>query len=566
MDDTFERLIDLREVRELLESHHQLSGMSNTLLDAHEENLIAVGWEDICTKFHRVHPVTCARCRESDAFIKTHLRDIPDQILEYRCENHMIDIAMPIVIDGKHRATYFTGQFFYDDDPPDEETFLVQAREFGFDPQAYLAALAKVPRFSREHVRSNVIFLRNMVRMLAEMGLKNLRLAGEIEERRRAETALRNQYATLRGIIDSVSARVFSVDRQYRYTSFSESHAASMAALYGADISPGQSLLEAMTVPADRETARRNLDRALAGEHLVEESYSGDELLSRRYIQVSHSPIRGGDGAVIGVAVLVQDMTDRKRAEEEVKALNKHLEQRVAERTAELSEANRELESFAYSVSHDLRAPLRHVAGYLELLERSAGEGLSREARHYLESSTGATQRMATLIEDLLSFSRMARVALSKGPVNLAALAREVVEELELEASGRVVRWRIGELPVVTGDPAMLRVVMMNLLSNALKFTRTRPEAEIEVLSGRGSPGEKVVSVRDNGVGFDQAYAGHLFEAFQRLHRTEEFDGVGIGLANVRRIVSRHGGRVWAEGKVDSGATFTFTLPDAPAA
>jgi PAS domain S-box-containing protein len=389
----------------------------------------------------------------------------------------------------------------------------------------------------------------------------NLALAHDVSERKRAETELRDQHSTLRGIIDSSNALVFSVDRAFRYTSFNRRHAAVMKALYGAEIRPGTCLLEAMTVPEDRESARRNVERALAGEYLVEESYSGEELRSRQYFHVSHSPIRTEDGEIIGVAVLAQDLTDRKRAEEQVRTLNLELERRVADRTAELEAANKELEAFAYSVSHDLRAPVRHVDGFLDLLRKRAAASLDEGALHYLDSAAGAARRMGRLIDDLLAFSRMGRQAMTRTRVDLGALARDVVAELEPEAAGRVVRWRIGALPVVTGDPALLRTVLVNLLANALKFTRPRTEAEIQVTSQLGTGGEHVVSVRDNGVGFDMTYAARLFDVFQRLHRAEEFEGVGIGLANVRRVVARHGGRVWAEAKPSEGATFSFSLP-----
>lgn len=267
------------------------------------------------------------------------------------------------------------------------------------------------------------------------------------------------------------------------------------------------------------------------------------------------------DGRSYNLA-LARDVSERRRAEEQIRTLNQELEHRVLERTAQLEAANKELESFAYSVSHDLRAPLRHVAGFLNLLARHTGAALDERGRHFLERAVEASERMETLIEDLLAFSRMGRQTMSRTQVDLAALAREVTAELEPEARGRLVRWQIGPLPMVHGDRAMLRVVLFNLLENALKFTRRRAEAVIELSCAQGPRGEHVFSVRDNGAGFDMAYAHQLFEVFRRLHQADEFEGVGVGLANVRRVISRHGGRTWAEGKVDEGATFFFSLPD----
>lgn len=235
----------------------------------------------------------------------------------------------------------------------------------------------------------------------------------------------------------------------------------------------------------------------------------------------------------------------------------------LQDRVSELGMANRELEAFSYSVSHDLRAPLRHITGFASLLQKHAGQSLDETGDRYLKTIADSATRMGRLIDDLLTFSRMGRAAMTKRNVDLGTIVLEAQRDSGLPADGRDISIHIGALPVVSGDDAMLRLVLTNLLSNAVKYTATRKRAQIEIGSRMGDDGQVVIFVKDNGVGFDSQYAHKLFGVFQRLHSSDEFDGTGIGLANVRRIVHRHGGRTWAEGVVDRGATFYFSLPAA---
>jgi len=293
-------------------------------------------------------------------------------------------------------------------------------------------------------------------------------------------------------------------------------------------------------------------------------SWEGELIHSRRdgaQIVVASRQVLGREerGEPTDVLEMNSDITERKRADDELRRLKGELEERVVMRTAQLEAANKELESFAYSVSHDLRAPLRAIDGFCQILVTEHAPGLDGEPRRYLQRVSENTRKMGRLIDELLQFSRLGRQAMTRQPVAMADLVRQCLEELQGEREGREVEVILGELPPCRADASLLKQVWLNLLANALKFTRSRAEARIEAGSF-ARDGETVYFVRDNGVGFDMAYADKLFGVFQRLHRQEDYEGTGVGLALVQRIIHRHGGRIWAEASPDRGAAFFFTL------
>jgi len=301
-----------------------------------------------------------------------------------------------------------------------------------------------------------------------------------------------------------------------------------------------------------------------------------ERLQTDGYVRYENLPLETRDGRRVAVEFVsnvyeagdhnviqcnVRDITERKHAEDEIRRFNTELEKRVVERTALLEAANDELEAFSYSVSHDLRAPLRHVLGFVELLQRGAGSSLSKKNLGHLTTIFQSAKKMGNLIDDLLAFSRVGRAQLQRQELNLGELLGETLADFQEDTRRRNIVWKIHPLPSVRADRALLRMVLVNLISNAVKFTGARAKAKIEIGCVPGSDTGTVVFIHDNGAGFDQEYADKLFGVFQRLHAQDEFEGTGIGLANVQRIIHRHGGQVWAQGVVDGGATFYFSIP-----
>ncbi|MEW6511250.1 MAG: CHASE3 domain-containing protein [Bacteroidota bacterium] len=364
-----------------------------------------------------------------------------------------------------------------------------------------------------------------------------------------AETAMREAKNLLDSIIEHIPLMVFLKDAaELRFVRFNEAGedmiGFSRSELIGKndfDFFPREQA--DFFTAKDREVLRSDAVLDIPEEPIQTKS-RGTRILHTRKIALRDEA--GEPKYLLGIS---EDVTERKRLEEERARLNLNLEA-----------ANRELEAFTYSVSHDLRAPLRHVDGFADLLVRRSAGALDEQSRRYLQTITDAVKHMGVLIDELLVFSRMGRVEVRSSRVHMTELVQDVIRGLDQECAGRVVRWIVDPLPDVTADPSMIRLVLVNLLDNAVKYTRPRAEAQIEIRHIM-HPGEAEFFVRDNGVGFDMQYEHKLFGVFQRLHSASEFEGTGIGLANVRCIIHRHGGRTWAVGDVDKGAAIHFTLP-----
>ncbi len=308
----------------------------------------------------------------------------------------------------------------------------------------------------------------------------------------------------------------------------------------------------------NREDVIAGFHKIMAGE-IAPVEYFENPVLTRdgeeRLIAWHNALVKDEKGNITGSLSSGEDITEQRHAEEQIKKLNEDLRKRAAD----LEEANRELESFAYTVSHDLRAPIRHIDGFVGLLQKKIGDKLDKKEIYYLQMVSQSARKMGELIDDLLSFSRMGRLAIDLKKVDLDYMVHDIIRELGPDCKGRRIKWNIGDLPQVLGDNAMLRIVLTNLISNAVKFTQNREDAVIEAGCHENEK-DVIVFIRDNGVGFDQVYAEKIFGVFQRMHRSDEFEGTGVGLAIAHRIIQRHGGNLWAEGKPDAGAIFYISL------
>ena len=428
--------------------------------------------------------------------------------------------------------------------------------------QALLAARAE--KAARQHRQTELVSWSSLVVQLCLLGLVLWLLQRQIGRRLQAERQSLRAAARAASVLQTVREPIVLLDRDLRV----QLHNPAFAELYGLqDERADGTLLADVGEGAwqDPVVRQRLSDVLLRGRELwdFEHEQRTDGTVRYMLINARRMPLPDTDDEV--VLMTVSDVTVQRAVQWRVEELNRQLEGKVAQ----VSEVNRELEAFSYSVSHDLRAPLRHVAGFSDKLSRHLGESADEKSHHYLDVISGSARRMAALIDDLLVYSRLGRAAMRQQAVDMQTLVADTRAMLDAnlktdaESSGVAhhVEWNIAPLPVVVADENMMRQVWLNLLGNAVKYSGSREPAQIRVDYQQQADGGHQFTVSDNGAGFDMAYADKLFGVFQRLHKASDYPGTGIGLASVRRVLTRHGGRIWAEAAPDAGATFHFYLP-----
>lgn len=610
---SFVQLVDIEQIRQLLEAQYKITGILSAILDTDENILVAVGWQDICTCFHRAHPTTCARCRESDAYIKEHLHDSNIEYLDYRCRNGLRDLAVPIVIDGNHLATLFTGQFFYDDDIPDTEFFRVQAKEFGFDIDSYLAALGRVPVCSREQIHNIMNYYRNLVRVMAETGLKNLNLTREVGERKRAETELQESRDYLDRIINSIADPIFVKDREHRLVLVNDAECIlaghSREELIGRtdyDFFPK----EQVDVFWEKdelvfETQRENINE----EEITDAQGQKRAIITKKSLYKDLN----GNKYIVGI---IRDITELKQKEKELRTLNEELESRVRVRTSELAASNSDLlkevaerkqaekevarrqqlleelnetlekrveEEVAKNrekdliliqqnrqaalgemldhIAHQWKQPINSISLIVQDLEDtwSCGELTDDYVRESIDKTLHLLQHMAQTIDVFRDFYRPEKketeFSISDAIDNALAF---ITPSLRFHMIN--VEFEVDPGLSAVGYPNEYAQVLLNILGNArnvlIERKVVKPLLQIRAFE---ECGKAVVTITDNAGGIPEMNIDRLFEPY--FTTRTEVGGTGIGLYMSKNIIEKNMGGALVAVNVNGGAQFRTEIP-----
>jgi PAS domain S-box-containing protein len=554
LDDlSLEQILDVPAVQSLMDHFHALTGMGMAIVDMQGTVLVATGWQDICTKFHRVHPQTQRHCVESDTQLS---RGVPAGTFKlYCCKNNMWDIATPIMIGERHLGNLFLGQFFFDDDIVDREIFREQARHCGFDEERYMAALERVPRWSRERVDTAMHFYAGFATMISRLSHSNIQLAHTLRERDRLLDSLQESEEKYRTIAD------FTYDWEYWQAPDASliyvSPSCERVTGYSRDAfmqDPG--MLRAILHPEDQD--RLTCLRVENIPALEDKHFESDlRIITRsgelRWIAHSCQAVHSRNGRFLGRRGSNRDITMRKQAEQEIIRTNEELRKVVAEKDA-----------FFSIIAHDLKSPLSGLLGMTGLLVEDI-EGLSLKELRQLASEMGqSVQNLFNLLENLLEWSQMQRglTTFEPGPCLLHQLVERNVDLIQAVADqkGIVLRNAVPEEITVFADSRMLNTVLRNLLSNAVKFSN--PGGAV-VVSATQDENMVTVEVRDSGIGMDQKTVSGLFALDKKksVRGTAGERGTGLGLILSKEFVEKHGGRIWAESEPGEGSTFFFALP-----
>lgn len=609
-------LIDAPAVQSMLEDFYRLAHIPVSIMELDGRMLVGVGWQDICTNFHRVNPEACKHCLESDTQLTQDVK--PGQFKLYKCKNHMWDVVTPIMLGGRHMGNLFSGQFFFEDEPVDREAFVAQARQFGFDEREYLEALDRVPRLSREALNTGMTFFLKLAHTLSQSSFSNLKLARLLAEREALMASLRQSQdqllrlnQTLRAMSDSSQAIVRAEDEaQYLkevcriimedcgysmvwvgWAEDDESKTIRPAACAGFEEGYLETLeLTWADTPRGRGptgTAIRSGETATCRNMLTDPQFEPwrEQALKRGYASSIVFPLKAGakvfgalsiycprpdpfsPGEVSLLSSLADDLAHGittlrlREAHGRAEASLRESENALRRTVEELRRSNNELEQFAYITSHDLQEPLRQVSGFVQLLDERYAGALDEQARQYMRFVVEGTGRMSTLIKDLLSFSRVGARDARRQSMSCQDALRGALANLGSTIEQAQARVTCDDLPTVLGDPSRLTQLFQNLIGNAIKFRREGVPPEVHV-GCRPDWQCWVLSVKDNGIGIDPKYYDKIFLIFQRLHTRDKYPGTGIGLAICKKIVEQHGGRIWIEPQgPEPGTTFCFTMP-----